>query len=242
MAGVKTGISGQINNNIVTDGLIFYVDPAYKKSWTGPNSSTVNDLIGTSNGTIYNDTSDSYGINNSFAFDGTDDYIDLGTEILFNSTKSFSVFAWVKLTGYSPSIYPAILKLKTDTSTGWLMSLSNAAAYAGVVFGSSSNFVRGRTTGDISGDFIGTWKHVCLTFDGIDKTDLSSYKIYVDSNNISLVSAGSFSTVSNTSSTIGAAQGNRFNGDIGPIKVYNKTLSASEVLQNYQAQKERFGF
>ena len=228
------------NKSIVTDGLVFVVDPANKRSWTGPDSSTVNDLIGTSNGTIYNDTSDSYGINNSFAFDGTDDYIDLGTEILFNSTKSFSVFAWVKLTGYSPSIYPAILKLKTDTSTGWLMSLSNAAAYAGVVFGSSSNFVRGRTTGDISGDFIGTWKHVCLTFDGIDKTDLSSYKIYVDSNNISLVSAGSFSTVSNTSSTIGAAQGNRFNGQISLTHTYNRALSASEVLQNYRALKGRF--
>ena len=227
-------------NSIVTDKLMFAVDPANKRSWTGPDSSTVNDLIGTSNGTIYNDTSASYGINNSFAFDGTDDYIDLGTEILFNSTKSFSVFAWVKLTGYSPSIYPAILKLKTDTSTGWLMSLSNAAAYAGVVFGSSSNFVRGRTTGDISGDFIGTWKHVCLTFDGIDKTDLSSYKIYVDSNNISLVSAGSFSTVSNTSSTIGAAQGNRFNGQISLTHTYNRALSASEVLQNYRALKGRF--
>ena len=227
-------------NSIVTDKLMFAVDPANKRSWTGPDSSTVNDLIGTSNGTIYNDTSGSYGINNSFAFDGTDDYIDLGTEILFNSTKSFSVFAWVKLTGYSPSIYPAILKLKTDTSTGWLMSLSNAAAYAGVVFGSSSNFVRGRTTGDISGDFIGTWKHVCLTFDGIDKTDLSSYKIYVDSNNISLVSAGSFSTVSNTSSTIGATQGNRFNGQISLTHTYNRALSASEVLQNYRALKGRF--
>lgn len=30
MAGVKTGISGQINNNIVTDGLILYIDPGYK--------------------------------------------------------------------------------------------------------------------------------------------------------------------------------------------------------------------
>ena len=33
MAGVKTGISGQINNNIVTDGLVFYTDAAYKISY-----------------------------------------------------------------------------------------------------------------------------------------------------------------------------------------------------------------
>ena len=41
---------------IVTDGLIYYIDPSSIKSWTGPNSNTVNDLIGTNNGTIYNDT------------------------------------------------------------------------------------------------------------------------------------------------------------------------------------------
>ena len=50
MAGVKTGISGQINNNIVTDGLVFYIDPAYKKSY--PESGTtcnglINDIEGT---------------------------------------------------------------------------------------------------------------------------------------------------------------------------------------------------
>ena len=32
-----------------------------------------------------------------------------------------------------------------------------------------------------------------------------------------------------------------WNGQIGPIQIYNRALSASEVLQNYQAQKERFG-
>jgi hypothetical protein len=32
-----------------------------------------------------------------------------------------------------------------------------------------------------------------------------------------------------------------FNGKLGPVQIYNKALSAGEVLQNYQAQKERFG-
>ena len=44
MAGIKSGINGQINNNIVTDGLIFYVDPAYKKSYPG-SGSTIKNLI-----------------------------------------------------------------------------------------------------------------------------------------------------------------------------------------------------
>jgi hypothetical protein len=28
---------------------------------------------------------------------------------------------------------------------------------------------------------------------------------------------------------------------MGPLLVYNRTLNAAEILQNYQAQKERFG-
>ena len=32
------------------------------------------------------------------------------------------------------------------------------------------------------------------------------------------------------------------NANIYNFKIYNRALSAGEVLQNYQAQKERFGF
>ena len=167
--------------------------------------------------------------NYSMDFDGSSQLIDLGTEILFDSTKGFSVSAWVKLTGYSPSSYPSIAKLKTDTSTGWTFGLSNASAYAGVFFGSSSNFVRGRTTSDISGDFIGTWKHICLVFDGVDKAAFSSYKIYVDGGNIGLAGAGNFSTVSNTSSLIGGQPGSKFNGQIDEVAIFDKALTPDQV-------------
>ena len=40
----------------------------------------------------------------------------------------------------------------------------------------------------------------------------------------------------------GGNSGWDMNGNIGPTKVYNRALSAGDVLQNYQAQKERFGF
>ena len=32
-----------------------------------------------------------------------------------------------------------------------------------------------------------------------------------------------------------------FNGEIGPIQIYNRVLSAQEVKQNYNALKSRFG-
>ena len=53
------------NKPIVRDGIVFCIDPANKVSWTGPDSSTVNDLVGTTTGSIIADTSGSFGINNS---------------------------------------------------------------------------------------------------------------------------------------------------------------------------------
>ena len=39
----------------------------------------------------------------------------------------------------------------------------------------------------------------------------------------------------------GGPFGNYFNGNIGPVKIYNRALSAAEVLQNYNQLKSRFG-
>ena len=52
MPGISAGLGGQVNNNIQTDGLIFYVDSAYKKSYLG-SGTTWNDLGGSNNGTLY---------------------------------------------------------------------------------------------------------------------------------------------------------------------------------------------
>lgn len=168
--------------------------------------------------------------NYSMDFDGTSTEIDLGSSVLFDSTKGFSVSAWVNLTSYSPQ-YPVIIKTKTDQSTDFILGLSNASSYAGVIIGSSSNFLTGRTAGNISGDFIGTWKHVCLTFNGVNRTALSSYKIYVDGSSVTLTSTGSFAAISRTNSKIGTSDyaTNRFNGKIDQVTIFDYELSPIQV-------------
>ena len=175
----------------------------------------------------------------SFEFDGSTALIDLGTDVLFDSTGGFSISAWVYLDGYTAS-FPAIVKLITDKSatsnTCWSMGLSNTAGYTGVFFGSSSDFAKSRTDGDISGDFIGAWKHVCVTFDGVDRGALSSYKIYVNGVNITLVAAGAFGATSTASSTIGwAISTNYWNGKIDEVGIFNVALTNPEVLSIYNA-------
>ena len=45
----------------------------------------------------------------------------------------------------------------------------------------------------------------------------------------------------NNTCLIGIGDGRRFNGYIPIVKIYNKELSASEVKQNFDAMKSRFG-
>tara|TARA_B100002019_G_scaffold168208_1_gene145484 strand:+ start:179 stop:886 length:708 start_codon:yes stop_codon:yes gene_type:complete len=235
MAGVKTGISGQINNNIVTDGLVFYVDPAYKKSWNGPDSSTVNDLISTPIGTIVNDTSGSFGDNKSFTFDGTDNRIN-GTSnigITGNNIRSFSV--WYK-TSSSDAQIPFSLGGPTDSTAGsqFAYCINRSSETDAAIFGKTSTYDTPTFTVTQTND--GNWHNVVVT------DDQSNLRIYIDTILEETTPSKTYST--SDGFTIGTwSDSNRyFNGDIGPIQVYNKTLSALEVLQNYQAQKERFGF
>ena len=69
-------MAGHAGPNIVEDGLVFYIDAMNLRTWSGPDSSTVNSLKGTTTGSIIADTSGSFGINNSFTFDGADDKIE----------------------------------------------------------------------------------------------------------------------------------------------------------------------
>ena len=85
------------NKPIVTDGLIFYVDPGNQESWSGPDASTVNNLKGAFTGSIVNNTSGSYGDNNSFDFDGTDDAIDTGFVPKDNITSNFTISGWINV-------------------------------------------------------------------------------------------------------------------------------------------------
>lgn len=173
----------------------------------------------------------------SMEFDGTNDFIDLGSDILFNSTQSFTASAWIYLDSYSTT-FPTVIRVKTDQSTDFIpIALSNQTNYKGVIFGSSSNFNAGRTTGDISGDFIGAWKHVCLTFNGVNRTFLSSYKIYVDGSPVTIVSAGNFGAFTSQNNLIGFSQtsNNYFNGKIDEVAIFNVALTEAEILSIYNA-------
>ena len=228
MAGVRTGISGQINNNIVTDGLVFYIDPAYKISYP-ESGTTVTDIMSLNvSASFEQNTSFDSSNNGIFDFDGTDDYMT--TNINANDYQTaFTVLFWVNFDFFQNGNIPI------GRHTG------NERFYFGV---QDSTYMKAGIGDDYTYDSIahgistGEWSNFCYTRSGTTNT------LYINA-----VQKGTFtSNWSGTNTTqvyIGALNNSGasqyLNGKLGPVQIYNRALSAAEIKQNYQAQKERFG-
>ncbi len=229
---------GSITTGIIADGLIFNIDAANRACYP-KTGTTATDTIGSVDGTLTNGTAFSDTNKGTFDFDGTDDYIDLGSSLEINTNAAWSVSFWTNLDAYSP-VYPAPFTLKTDESTGFCCFFSENTNYEGINFGSSANFTRFKTGGDISASLVGAWNNITLTYNGSGKTTNNNYNIYVNGEASPIVAAGAFGGVSNISVIGRIAVGNTFNGDIPNFIIYNRELSATEVLHNYNSLKSRF--
>ena len=227
-------------NSIVTDGLVFCVDAANKVSWTGPNSSTVNDLIGTPTGSIFNDTSGSYGDNSSFAFDGVSDYIQFTENSGLNFSGDTTISLWVKWVDNASSFIFPIAKQGASTVRQYAFYLRNQPSNKTMTL-TTDNGGGGNTQSNSTLTIaLNTWTLMTVS---IKSGEANQSKFYVNSTS---------ETISNAHTIIGDSDkplylGRRgedtsymWDGYIGPIQIYNKSLSSSEVTQNYNALKNRF--
>jgi len=238
MGGVKTGISGQINNNIVTDGLVFYIDPAYKISYPGTGTTTtdiINNLSGTFSSTPIFDPSEGQGV---IDFDGTD-VINFGTDVFTNylsGTTQFTCMFWCKKDASNKQALMGSWQ-HTTRDGFFLQWYLNGTLYFGVSNGGSNNATVTLTWED-------RWFCLAGVFNG-SLINNDRNKIYVDGNLTSYSPTGFITSFTTDASElqIGSLQNYSayHDGKIGPVQIYNRALSATEIKQNYQAQKERFG-
>ena len=208
---------------MVTDGLVLSLDAANTKSY--PKSGTTwTDLSGNSNtGTLTNGPTFSAGNMGSIVFDGTNDYVNISS--LITGNQSFSWGAWIN-----------------PTATGTPVLFGNVSNGLAMIsyWDSANNKVRVGTYGNdrlTSGTAIppSTWGYTFWTWNG---TTLTSY-----TNGIADGTATGFSfNISNLYTTIGNSVNSQyFTGRIAQTLVYNRALTAAEILQNYNATKNRFG-
>ena len=234
-----SGRVGSITTDIITDGLIFNADSANRASYprTGTTiTDTVGNINGTINGSSFETTND--GI---FNFDGTDDYINYGNTGILNGGLKLTKSIWLKTTDktLTQGLFSTFFG-KTYAE----MSLISGGLYCWIGNGvSTSNYnIVNAANLNILND---TWVHLTMVFDGSQSANDTRLKAY---KNGSLLTWSTVRTIptslgtSTASTYIGARNGaNVFSGNMASHQIYNRALSDSEILHNYNALKSRFG-
>jgi len=215
--------------NIVTDGLVFSVDAANKKSYPGSGTS-ITDLSGNGNtGTLTNGPTFDGGNIGSINFDGSNDFVTFGTSFGNFGTDNFNVSLWIKTTQNNNAYSGVIAKFASNA--GLWIQLNPITK--NVWFGWHGSTYLTSTASVNNGE----WRQISC-----QRTGDTTAQIYVDG---VLVSSGAGRTgTSNSNATFDIGRinisGRYYSGKTAAVTFYNRALTAAEVFQNFTANRRRF--
>lgn len=230
-------------SSLVTDSLRFHLDASNSSSYSGTGT-TWTDLQGNHNGTISGATWSSMdgGI---FDFDGINDSVSIAhnSNLSLNTSTQRTIQVWVKFDSF-PALnaqMPVFGKLSSSFSFDgyWGGLFSNGGKIRVVTNGVSTQKVSDSTL-TISTN---TW--YLFTFISQITNVSNTTKAYI--NTTEYISTAHGSDTINESNPlflgyIGNGVGSLFlDGKIGACYFYTKGLSSSEVSQNFDATKSRYG-
>lgn len=220
---------------IVTDGLVLYLDAANSYSYVS-GSLNWNDLSRSQiSGSLINGPTFSSANNGSIVFDGVNDYAALGTfSGLGSSNRTLEI--WFQVLTLSASGGKRIVSFVKDDATDDVpaFTITYGTTTSSLDFGFGGTPYNGYITG--MSFALNTW--VCLV-GSINSNTMTVYKDNILIN--SVTNTGTVAT--NPLGYVGrynANYGQYGNIRVGIVKLYNRSLSASEILQNYNATKTRF--
>jgi hypothetical protein len=214
--------------NTVTNGLVLSLDAANVKSYTS-GSTTWRDLSGSNNsGSLVNGPTYNSANGGSIVFDGTNDYVQCSGS---PTVTSATFLCWIRRNG-NQGTYDGIIFSRGTNVTGMAFFSSDQLGYTWNDAINTYNWASGLTIPDL------TW---CMVAISITSTSATAY--LCQSSGITSAT----NTVSHTSTILNDIKigvdevlNRYFAGNIAIAQIYNRALSASEVLQNYNAQKSRF--
>ena len=228
---------------IITDNLLWCVDSGFAPSYP-TTGTTWYDLSGNGkNGTLINGTSYNSSYNGSLAFDGVDDYAyfsNISSTFPAQGTISFWMWADVVENYRNP--------LQLTNINGSNVGIRFEEYTPGDQFHGGFNVLFGNSAGTYTGyQYLpypnvltpNTWYNVVLTWD----TSTSNIVGYLN-NSLKFNANNAVYTPPNINNLVvgtGYSMERCWKGRISGVKIYTKQLSSTEVSQNYNATKGRFG-
>jgi len=218
----------QGGGNILADGLILCLDAANTKSYAGTGTVWTDLSRSGNNGALTNMGVTGFSSSNlgSIVFDGVDDYVSFSTI----TNNIYTIDFWYKMGGNNGTYgYFA-----SSGNNG--LAISEGGTINGLVYG-QFYYWNGATNNLSIIPSTTNWNHICV----IINTSTNNIQLYGNGNLLSNTTVTSMSTSISNIGRFVLSNNNFLNGFLSKYSIYNRALSASEVLQNYNATKGRFG-
>jgi len=239
--GLTVGRPWSTTSGVITGNLVMSLDAAVAFSGV-----TWSDISGNSrNATLVNGPTYVATDGGAITLDGSDDYIrspNLYSAI--GNPDTFSAGAWVRPTA------PGVVLQITNTTTPatayhfsameFVESAGNPIPYFGLWNGTAITSDSGTALS------YNTWYHMMITYNGstfkgyINGSEVASGSVTYDSPHDDGQSAHYLLWGPGTITNMG--DGSYYNGSMGEIRVYSSAVSATDVLNNYNETKSRYGF
>lgn len=248
---IPFGFWGQSDEaEIIQDGLILYMDALDPASY--PGSGVIwEDLVNGIDGELQNGPT--WNASGYFTFDGVNDRLELlGTTISTYQfgTGNFTMSCWV----YIPNLNKIWnLFSSKDTSnfaeykfgygtTSGLSAVSGKRMYY-VFIDNDVSDGRAVHSSELSSAILDNWVHLTFVRDASRDCKLYANGSLLTNTATSNFGSSAFSVGSNSNWIFSGDTGDisDFNSDVAMIYWYNRALSGSEVLENFETHKNRFG-
>jgi hypothetical protein len=193
---------------------------------------SVDESLYSTNGTLVNYPTYSNGY---FTFNGVNTYIDFGNPASLSSiggTNNITVSSWVYFSAYGGGGQPYSMVTVKGAPWTWLVENPSNTLRFRITAGGADVSVADTSTHNLN-----QWYNVVGTYDG------ANMRIYINGElKNTRAQTGTLASNSETAK-IGTYQGTDYNlnGRVASVQVYNRPLSAGEVRQNFEAQRNRFG-
>ena len=226
-------VGGGPRFGIVQDGLVLNLDAGNKSSYPGSGTTWFDLTSNNNNGVLTNGPTFDSANGGSIVFDGVDDYVKPPAASLFQFTD-FTLASWVKTDVLNTR------QFIVDTSN----SVSNGFGYSYRIKTDNKirfwaydarNFLDTITT--VTNNI---WYYIVVTYNNTTKLQ----SIYINGVlDISNTHTRAFVVSNLNPLRIASSQifGASLNGNIATVRFYNRDLSSTEVLQNYNVQKSKYG-
>jgi len=227
-------------SSFVSSGLVLHYDPSNVASYPG-SGTTITDLSGNGrNGTMSNISFTSP----YFSYNGSSSQISITDNVLLEpGSGDWTVEVWVnQAVAGNDVVLGKFNNGGLSANVGYSIRTTSSTFYAqfGSGAGSGATLIQNSTTYTVS---LNTWYQIVYVFTNVAA---NTFQTFVNGSSIGSVSH-SLASILNTSTNlyIGSYNGGEyaqwFDGKIGITRLYNRALTSSEVLNNYNVDKSKYG-